>query len=90
MGLTELVGNLKRLWKAYRLLRRALREVVPPGVANRPKRGLPTPTGVWLRGELGEWADSVLAGSDSGNSLNTTTCLRSPLVGFGGNRPSLP
>ena len=29
MGLTELVGSLKRLWNAYRLLRRALRERRP-------------------------------------------------------------
>jgi asparagine synthase (glutamine-hydrolysing) len=53
-----------------RALRRALRDVVPPGVADRPKLGLPTPTRVWLRGDLGEWADAVMAASGAGELLD--------------------
>jgi asparagine synthase (glutamine-hydrolysing) len=51
-------------------LRRALRDVVPAGAADRPKLGLPTPTRVWLRGELGEWADSLMATSGAGEFLD--------------------
>lgn len=44
-------------------LRRALHDLVGPAAAQRPKLGFPTPARVWLRGELGDWADGVLAGS---------------------------
>lgn len=45
-------------------LRRALEGVVPPGIVNRRKLGFPTPTRVWLAGEMYDWAQQIL--SDSG------------------------
>jgi asparagine synthase (glutamine-hydrolysing) len=41
-------------------LRQALRQLLPPGVADRPKLGFPTPTRVWLAGEMYEWAREML------------------------------
>src|SRR5690606_23641074 len=41
-------------------LRQALRDVVPPAIVNRRKLGFPTPTRVWLRGEMYEWARHIL------------------------------
>jgi asparagine synthase (glutamine-hydrolysing) len=51
-------------------LRRALEGVVPPGIVNRRKLGFPTPTRVWLAGEMYEWADQILAGSGAGELLD--------------------
>jgi asparagine synthase (glutamine-hydrolysing) len=51
-------------------LRRALRGLVPPDVTHRTKLGFPTPARVWLRGELGDWADGILAGSGAGELVN--------------------
>ncbi len=42
-------------------LRRAFAGVVPPSAVNRPKRGFPVPTRVWLRGPLGEKVAALLA-----------------------------
>jgi asparagine synthase (glutamine-hydrolysing) len=51
-------------------LRRALEGVVPPPIVNRRKLGFPTPTRVWLRGEMYEWARHVLATSGAGDLLD--------------------
>ena len=44
-------------------MRQALQGVVPPAIVNRRKLGFPTPTRVWLRGEMYEWARNILATS---------------------------
>ncbi|MGN9912494.1 asparagine synthase (glutamine-hydrolyzing) [Phytohabitans sp. LJ34] len=51
-------------------LRRALDGVVPPPIVNRRKLGFPTPTRVWLRGEMYEWARHLLATSGAGELLD--------------------
>ncbi|HET6214093.1 MAG TPA: asparagine synthase (glutamine-hydrolyzing) [Micromonosporaceae bacterium] len=51
-------------------LRRALAAVVPPAIVDRKKLGFPTPTRVWLRGEMYDWAHSILASSGAGDLLN--------------------
>jgi asparagine synthase (glutamine-hydrolysing) len=50
-------------------LRQALRQVVPPAIVNRKKLGFPTPTRVWLRGEMYDWAHDILDRSDAGDLL---------------------
>jgi len=42
-------------------LRQAFADIVPPAAANRPKRGFPVPTRVWLRGPLGTEVAALLA-----------------------------
>jgi asparagine synthase (glutamine-hydrolysing) len=51
-------------------LREAVRGIVPDFVVDRPKLGFPTPARQWLRGELGEWADHVLATSGAGELID--------------------
>jgi asparagine synthase (glutamine-hydrolysing) len=51
-------------------MRRALEGVVPPAIVNRRKLGFPTPTRVWLRGEMYDWAHDVLARSGAGDLLD--------------------
>lgn len=51
-------------------LRRALEGVVPPEIVNRVKLGFPTPTRVWLAGEMFEWADQILASSGADELLD--------------------
>jgi asparagine synthase (glutamine-hydrolysing) len=51
-------------------MRQALRGVVPPEIVNRKKLGFPTPTRVWLRGEMYEWAHDILARSGAGDLLD--------------------
>jgi asparagine synthase (glutamine-hydrolysing) len=51
-------------------LRRALDGVVPPAIVNRKKLGFPTPTRVWLRGEMYEWARDILTRSGAGDLLD--------------------
>ncbi|WP_460494860.1 asparagine synthase (glutamine-hydrolyzing) [Dactylosporangium cerinum] len=42
-------------------LREAMRGIVPDAVVDRRKLGFPTPTRVWLRGDIGAWAGDVFA-----------------------------
>ena len=42
-------------------LRQAFADVVPPAAVNRPKRGFPVPTRVWLRGPLAKDVKSLLS-----------------------------
>ncbi len=51
-------------------MRRALEGVVPPAIVNRKKLGFPTPTRVWLRGEMYDWAHNVLSTSGAGDLLD--------------------
>lgn len=51
-------------------LRRALAGVVPPEIVDRVKLGFPTPTRVWLAGEMYDWAQQILAGSGAGDLLD--------------------
>jgi asparagine synthase (glutamine-hydrolysing) len=51
-------------------LRRALEGVVPPEIVNRVKLGFPTPTRVWLKEEMYEWAQEILSSSGAGELLD--------------------
>jgi asparagine synthase (glutamine-hydrolysing) len=51
-------------------LRRALEGVVPPAIVNRKKLGFPTPTRVWLKAEMYDWARDILTRSGAGDLLN--------------------
>jgi asparagine synthase (glutamine-hydrolysing) len=51
-------------------MRQALQGVVPPAIVNRKKLGFPTPTRVWLAGEMFEWARHVFATSGAGQLLD--------------------
>jgi len=51
-------------------LRRALEGVVPPEIVNRKKLGFPTPTRVWLRNEMYEWARDILTRSGADRLIN--------------------
>jgi asparagine synthase (glutamine-hydrolysing) len=57
-------------------LRQALDGVVPPAIVNRRKLGFPTPTRVWLRGEMYEWARDILATSGAGELLDLSYAQR--------------
>ncbi len=45
-------------------LRRALRDIVPAHVLNRPKLGFPVPIRHWLKDELYDWARGIIDDSD--------------------------
>jgi asparagine synthase (glutamine-hydrolysing) len=51
-------------------MRQALRQVVPPAIVNRRKLGFPTPTRVWLRGEMYDWAHDIFDRSGAGDLLD--------------------
>jgi asparagine synthase (glutamine-hydrolysing) len=51
-------------------MRQALRDVVPPEIVNRKKLGFPTPTRVWLRNEMYDWAHHILSTSGANDLLN--------------------
>ncbi len=53
-------------------LRKALEQVVPPAIVNRPKLGFPTPTRVWLAGEMYDWAREILHTSGADDLLDLT------------------
>ncbi len=57
-------------------LRRALAGVVPPAIVNRKKLGFPTPTRVWLKGEMYEWARDILTKSGAGELLDLGYAIR--------------
>ncbi|MFC8620029.1 asparagine synthase (glutamine-hydrolyzing) [Micromonospora purpureochromogenes] len=57
-------------------MRQALQGVVPPAIVNRKKLGFPTPTRVWLRGEMYEWARHVLATSGAGDLIDLSYAMR--------------
>jgi asparagine synthase (glutamine-hydrolysing) len=51
-------------------LREAVRGIVPDSIVDRPKLGFPTPTRIWLRGMVGEWAGDVFAASGAGDLVD--------------------
>jgi asparagine synthase (glutamine-hydrolysing) len=51
-------------------MRQALQGVVPPAIVNRKKLGFPTPTRVWLAGDMYEWARHIFATSGAGELLD--------------------
>ena len=51
-------------------LREAMRGIVPESVRDRRKLGFPTPTRLWLKGTIGDWAGDLLAGSQAGHLLD--------------------
>ncbi|MEV1286268.1 asparagine synthase (glutamine-hydrolyzing) [Micromonospora sp. NPDC049679] len=57
-------------------MRQALMGVVPPPIVNRRKLGFPTPTRVWLRGEMYEWARHIFATSGAGDLLDLSYAMR--------------
>ena len=71
-------------------MRQALQGVVPPAIVNRKKLGFPTPTRVWLRGEMYEWARHVLATSGAGDLLDLSYALRPARRAQAGARPTTP
>jgi asparagine synthase (glutamine-hydrolysing) len=56
-------------------LRRALEEVVPPHIVNRPKLGFPVPTRVWLKSVMYDWARDIIGGSGAGQLLDLPYAL---------------
>jgi asparagine synthase (glutamine-hydrolysing) len=57
-------------------MRRALEGVVPPAIVNRRKLGFPTPTRVWLRGPMFEWARDILTRSGAGELLDLSYAVK--------------
>ncbi|GAA2523290.1 asparagine synthase (glutamine-hydrolyzing) [Pilimelia columellifera] len=57
-------------------LRQALRQVVPPAIVNRRKLGFPTPTRVWLAGDMYGWARDIFAGSGAGDLIDLSVAQR--------------
>ncbi|MBV1852286.1 asparagine synthase (glutamine-hydrolyzing) [Catellatospora tritici] len=53
-------------------LRQALAGIVPPAIVHRPKLGFPTPTRVWLAGEMYDWAREILHTSGADDLLDLT------------------
>jgi asparagine synthase (glutamine-hydrolysing) len=51
-------------------LRQALNGVVPPAIVNRKKLGFPTPTRVWLKHDMYEWARNILTTSGADELLD--------------------
>ena len=51
-------------------LRQALEDIVPASVVDRRKLGFPTPTRLWLRGQIGEWAAEMMNTSRAGDLLD--------------------
>ena len=57
--LVEFLGRVPSRLKLHRfgtkeLLKRALKDVLPPGIAERPKKGFGIPVAEWLKGSLSE------------------------------------
>jgi asparagine synthase (glutamine-hydrolysing) len=56
-------------------LRRALAEIVPPHVLNRPKLGFPVPTRPWLRDVMYDWARDIILEAGTDHLIDTTAAL---------------
>lgn len=59
------------------ILRNVLCRHVPPELIDRPKQGFGMPVGVWLRGGLRDWAESLLEESALENSGLNARAVRS-------------
>jgi asparagine synthase (glutamine-hydrolysing) len=69
--LVEWAATLPLAWKigdrdsgpvSKRIVREFCRKRLPADILNRPKRGFPVPAYDWLRGDLGGWAQDLIAG----------------------------
>ncbi len=63
--LVEFSASLPDTWKlsgltTKRVLREAMKSVLPASILNRPKMGFPVPLGAWLRGSWNSVASDVL------------------------------
>ena len=63
--LVEFAATLPDHWKlngltTKRVLREAMRGVLPPSILNRPKMGFPVPFAAWMRGEWSDVARQIL------------------------------
>jgi asparagine synthase (glutamine-hydrolysing) len=56
-------------------LRRALEDIVPPHIVNRPKLGFPVPTRVWLKSVMYDWARDIIGSSGAGGLLDLPYAL---------------
>jgi asparagine synthase (glutamine-hydrolysing) len=56
-------------------LRRALAEIVPAHVLNRPKLGFPVPTRPWLQTEMYDWAHEIITQSGTDHLIDTKAAL---------------
>ncbi len=66
--LVEFLGRVPSRLKLHRfgtkeLLKRALKDVLPPGIAERPKKGFGIPVAEWLKGSLSEALQDELSPS---------------------------
>ena len=52
------------------VLRQAFKDLVPPAAVQRPKRGFPVPTRVWLRGPLAKEVGELLNNPELGRYFN--------------------
>jgi asparagine synthase (glutamine-hydrolysing) len=57
-------------------LRRALDEIVPAHVINRPKLGFPVPTRPWLQDVMYDWAYQTISEAGTGYLIDTEGALR--------------
>ena len=57
-------------------LREAMRGIVPESVRERRKLGFPTPTRLWLKGPIGDWAGGLIADSQTGHLLDLDLAQR--------------
>ncbi|MCA1820939.1 MAG: asparagine synthase (glutamine-hydrolyzing) [Pseudonocardia sp.] len=57
-------------------LRRALRDIVPAHVLNRPKLGFPVPIRHWLRKDLHDWARGIVEDSGTAEFLDIAAVHR--------------
>jgi asparagine synthase (glutamine-hydrolysing) len=57
-------------------LRRALRDIVPAHVLNRPKLGFPVPIRHWLRQDLHDWARDIVDDSGTAEFLDLAAVHR--------------
>src|SRR5258708_21574960 len=60
------------------IFKKALEQVLPPAVLNRPKKGFAVPVAEWFRGELKEFAYEALIGrqDDLLNPVFLTHCWK--------------
>jgi asparagine synthase (glutamine-hydrolysing) len=56
-------------------LRRALAEIVPAHVLERPKLGFPVPTRPWLKDEMYDWAYEIISSAGTGHLIDTPAAL---------------
>ncbi len=56
-------------------MRRALEEIVPAHVLNRPKLGFPVPTRPWLKDVMYDWAHDIISEAGTDHLIDTKAAL---------------